>query len=120
MIVMILEKVTAGLRGELTRWLIEPRTGVFIGDVSARVRDRLWEKCNERRRDGGVVQIWSTNTEQHFKIRMAGDTSRELVEVEGLQLIRIPGEFNKADRLGFAGQSASDEPGYTESDSSEK
>ena len=36
MIVMILEKVSVGLRGELSRWLIEPRTGVFVGQVSAR------------------------------------------------------------------------------------
>ncbi len=99
MIVMILEKVTAGLRGELTRWLIEPKTGVFVGQVSARVRDRLWQKCTQRKRGGGVVQIWRSNTEQGFKIRMSGDTSRELIETEGLQLIQIPGENKKASRL---------------------
>lgn len=99
MIVMILEKVSAGLRGELTRWLIEPRSGVFVGHVSTRVRDRLWEKSIKRKQSGGVIQIWNTNNEQHFAIRMAGDTSRKLVEVEGLQLIQIPGEFPKADRL---------------------
>jgi CRISPR-associated protein Cas2 len=90
MIVMILEKVTPGLRGELSRWLIEPKTGVFVGHVSARVRDKLWESCCRARRDGGVIQVWSTNTEQRFAIRAAGNTSRELVEYEGLQLIRVP------------------------------
>lgn len=99
MIVMILEKVSAGLRGELTRWLIEPRSGIFVGHVSARVRDRLWEKSINRKQGGGVIQIWSTNNEQHFTMRTAGDTSRRLIEVEGLQLIQIPGEFHKADRL---------------------
>lgn len=99
MIVMILEKVSAGLRGELTRWLIEPRSGVFVGHVSARVRDRLWEKSVQRKQSGGVIQIWNTNNEQRFAIRMAGDTSRKLVDVEGLQLIQIPGEFQKAGRL---------------------
>ncbi|MGC9346737.1 MAG: type I-E CRISPR-associated endoribonuclease Cas2e [Anaerolineae bacterium] len=90
MIVMILEKVPASVRGELTRWLIEPKTGVFVGHVSARVRDKLWEKCCKSKRLGGVTQIWSTNTEQRFAMRMAGDTTREIVELEGLQLIRIP------------------------------
>ncbi len=99
MIVMILEKVTTGLRGELTRWLIEPHSGIFVGHVSARVREALWDKCIQRKRGGGVIQIWSTNSEQRFAIRMQGDTSRNLVEVEGLQLIKIPGEFPKADRL---------------------
>jgi len=99
MIVMILEKVTTGLRGELTRWLIEPHSGVFVGHVSARVRDALWEKALKRKRSGGVIQIWNTNTEQRFIIRMAGDTKRNLIEVEGLQLVQIPGEFKKATRL---------------------
>jgi len=99
MVVMILESVPPGLRGELTRWLIEPKTGVFVGHISARVRDKLWEKCTISRRTGGVIQIWSTNTEQHFGIRMEGDTSRLLVNEEGLQLIKIPGENKKKSRI---------------------
>jgi CRISPR-associated protein Cas2 len=99
MVVMILEKVPASLRGELTRWMIEPRTGVFIGHLSARVRDLLWEKCCNGSQTGGVVQAWSTNTEQHFALRMAGDTSRLVVDVEGLQLIMVPGESEKAARI---------------------
>lgn len=90
MVIMILEKVPVGVRGELTRWLLEVKTGVFVGHVSARVRDKLWEKCCKARRMGGVTQIWTTNTEQRFQMRMSGETSREIVEMEGLQLIRIP------------------------------
>jgi len=90
MVVMILEKVPPSLRGELTRWLIEPHTGVFVGHVNAMVRDRLWEKSCEKMRAGGVVQIWSTNTEQRFLMRTCGDTTREIVEFDGLQLIRLP------------------------------
>jgi len=90
MIVMLLEKVPVRLRGELTRWLIEPRSGVFVGHVNAMVRERLWEKCCKARGAGGVLQLWTTNTEQHFKMRMAGEPSRRIVELEGLQLIQIP------------------------------
>ena len=90
MIVMVLENVPASLRGELTRWLIEPSPRVFVGHVNAMVRDRLWEKCCKSKRAGGVVQAWSTNTEQRFQIRMAGSTKRSVVDFDGLQLIRIP------------------------------
>ncbi len=90
MLVMILESVPVSLRGELTRWLIEPHAGVFVGQVSAMVRDRLWEKCCKKCKDGGVVQIWSTNTEQRFALRMYGDTTRQLVDFEGLVLIARP------------------------------
>jgi len=95
MVIMILEKVPTSLRGELSRWLIEPRTGVFIGHVSAMVRDRLWEKCSNSAASGGVLQAWSTNTEQRFLMRTAGDTSRQIVELEGLQLIQIPHDLNE-------------------------
>ncbi len=93
MIVMILETVPVSLRGELTRWLIEPHPGIFVGHVSAMVRDRLWDKCCKRlKKGGGVIQLWSTNTEQKFQMRSFGITSREIVNLEGLQLIRIPPE----------------------------
>jgi CRISPR-associated protein Cas2 len=90
MMVMILERVPAGLRGELTRWLIEPHVGVFIGHVSALVRDKLWQKCITSQEAGGVIQAWTTNTEQRFAMRRSGATNRQIVDFEGVQLIRIP------------------------------
>ena len=93
MIVMILEKVPSRLRGELTRWLLEPHTCVYVGHVNAMVRDRLWDKCCKARgTTGGVLQIWSTNTEQRFKMRMHGQTRRKIVNLDGIQLICIPEE----------------------------
>ena len=96
MLVMVLEKVPVSLRGELTRWLIEPKPGVFVGHVSALVRDRLWEKCIRQRGEGGVIQIWSTNTEQKFEIRSWGDTDREMVQFEGVWLVRKRPKNGKA------------------------
>ena len=90
MIVMVLEKVPTSLRGELTRWLVEPHTGVFVGHVNATVRDHLWGKCIKAKRTGGVLQIWSTNNEQRFAMRSIGETQRQVVDFEGLQLIRRP------------------------------
>ena len=88
MLVMVLEKVPASLRGELTRWLIEPKPGVFVGHVTAMVRDRLWEKCVKQRGEGGLIQIWSTNTEQRFDMRSWGETDRSLMNFEGVWLVR--------------------------------
>ena len=90
MLMMVLETVPVGLRGELTRWLIEPHPGVFIGHVSALVRDRLWQKCCAGSKGGGIVQAWSTNNEQRFQMRTFGTTRREMVDFDGLQLIRLP------------------------------
>ena len=90
MTVMILERVPPALRGELTRWLIEPHTGVFVGRASAMVREKLWLRCIQAKNTGGVIQIWSTNTEQRFAMRKAGDTNRRIVDFDGIQLVRVP------------------------------
>lgn len=87
MVIMILEKVPASVRGDLSRWLIKIRTGVYVGHVSARVRDKLWEKCVEKRQAGSIFQAWSTNNEQHFAMRLEGDSSREIIDWEGIQLV---------------------------------
>lgn len=90
--VLILERVSPSLRGEISRWLIEPKAGVFVGKVSATVRDRLWEKCIKSVKTGSVVQIWSMNNEQGFLARMYGDRSRELIDYDGLLLVRYVSE----------------------------
>ena len=90
MMVMILESMPEGVRGELSRWLIEPHAGVFLGHVNAMVRDRLWDLCCESCLEGGIIQMWSANNEQRFNVRVFGDTRRNIVEFEGIQLVRRP------------------------------
>jgi CRISPR-associated protein Cas2 len=87
MVIITLEKVPAALRGELSRWLIEVKSGVYVGHVSAMVRERLWEKCSANRKAGCVFQAWSTNNEQHFSMRLAGENVRQVVDWEGLLLV---------------------------------
>lgn len=88
MLVMILEKVPSSLKGELSRWLIEPKAGVFVGKVSAMVRDKLWEKCLCSYPTGSYIQIWSSNNEQGFSVRSFGERSREVIDMEGITLVK--------------------------------
>lgn len=90
MVVMILERVKPSVRGELSRWLLELKAGVYVGSVSAMVREKLWEKACKSAGDGACMLIWSTNTEQGFKIDFWGDTSRRVYDWEGLQLLTKP------------------------------
>jgi CRISPR-associated protein Cas2 len=88
MVVIVLERVTPALRGELSRWLVEPRAGVFVGSVSSLVRDKLWEEIGGKLRQGAAVLVYTTNNEQGFAIRSTGDRLREIVDLEGLLLMR--------------------------------
>ena len=91
MVVLILEKVPRTLRGELSRWMVEPRTGVFVGQVSAMVRDRLWDLAVKGAKGGGVILLHTSNaSEQGFAVRVQGDTQRDVRDWEGLALVHIP------------------------------
>ena len=90
MVVLILERVPPGLRGELTRWFLEPKAGVFVGRVSAMVRDRLWEKACGQAKEGGCLMIHTSATEQGFQMRSWGRTARSIEDFEGLFLVRMP------------------------------
>jgi CRISPR-associated protein Cas2 len=90
MVVIMLERVSASVHGELTRWLLEPRTGVFVGNVSASVRDLLWKMVCSKMRNGAGMMIHNAQNEQGFAIRYHGDTSRTVEDFDGLLLIRVP------------------------------
>ena len=49
MVVFLMEKVSVSLRGEITRWMLELRPGVFVGNISALVREKLWETICQNR-----------------------------------------------------------------------
>ena len=87
MVVLLVQRVPPGLRGELTRWMLEPRAGVFVGSVSAMVRDRLWERVCRRARGGAAVLIHKTDTEQGFAVKIWGGPGRVPEDFEGLTLI---------------------------------
>jgi len=90
MVVIILERVPSSLRGELTRWMLEPHTGVFVGTISGMVRDKLWEKVCNKSRGGSCIMIHSAQTEQGFSVRIWGSPKRMISDFEGLQLVTIP------------------------------
>lgn len=90
MIVLIVEKVTPSLKGELTRWLLEIKSGVFVGTLSSRVRDLLWKRIEKSLREGSAYLIHPAPTEQGFTIRTLGQTKRSIEDFEGLLLPKKP------------------------------
>ena len=90
MTVLVLARAPAGLRGLLSRWFLEVQANVFVGTVSARVRDKLWEKVVAGHSLGGAVLVYRALNEQGFAIRTIGDLNREIVDMDGMLLVRKP------------------------------
>ncbi|MER5358619.1 type I-E CRISPR-associated endoribonuclease Cas2e [Streptomyces sp. NPDC002785] len=89
MTVIVLTNCPVGLRGFLTRWLLEISAGVFIGNPSARIRDVLWDEVQQYAGQGRALLAHTTNNEQGFTFR-THDHSWHPIDHEGLTLIRRP------------------------------
>ncbi len=87
MLVIVVENVPPRLRGRLAVWLIEIRAGVYIGDLSAKVRDMLWRQVEAGIEEGNAIMAWSTNTESGFDFLTLGKNRRLPVEIDGLKLV---------------------------------
>ncbi|MEU7754279.1 type I-E CRISPR-associated endoribonuclease Cas2e [Micromonospora sp. NPDC049171] len=86
MTVVVLIAVAEGLRGHLTRWMIEVAAGVYVGNPNVRVRNRLWALLADRVGDGQAIMIEPARNEQGWAIRTAGRDRWIPVDLDGLIL----------------------------------
>ena len=91
MVVVVLTACPVGLRGDLTRWLLEIASGVFVGHVTARVRDRLWERITGQIRTGKAIMVYSARNEQHLSFKVHRSDWNP-VDCEGLTLMEKPAD----------------------------
>jgi len=76
MLVIVVENVPHRLRGRLAVWLIEIRAGVYVGDLSAKVREMIWAQIVDGIEEGNAIMTWSTNTESGFDFVTLGKNRR--------------------------------------------
>ncbi|GAA3386313.1 type I-E CRISPR-associated endoribonuclease Cas2e [Streptomyces racemochromogenes] len=86
MTVIVLTQCPIGLRGFLTRWLLEISPGVFIGGPSARVREALWAEVRQYAGNGRALLAYSTDNEQGFAFD-THDHKWNPTDLEGITLI---------------------------------
>ncbi len=94
MTVLIMESAPEKLRGELTRWMLETKPGVFVGSISGLVREKLWKKVCTEIPVIPALLIHSASSEQGFRIEMNGDPHRRVINMEGLQFIKVMDDNN--------------------------
>ena len=96
MMVIVLENSPARLRGRLAIWLLEVRTGVYVGNYSVKVRDMIWENVKVGLEDGNAVMIWDAPNESGFDFITLGKNRRIPVEMDGIKLV----SFMPEDKIG--------------------
>lgn len=89
MLVVVTEAVPPRLRGRLAIWLLEIRAGVYVGDVSKKVREMIWEQVDALAEEGNVAMVWATNTESGFDFQTYGENRRVPIDEDGLRWVRF-------------------------------
>jgi CRISPR-associated protein Cas2 len=86
MLVIVLENAPPRLRGHLTRLFLEIRAGVYIGDYSVRVREKIWTVIQHEIGEGNAVIVWSSPNDIGFDFDTCGQNRRLPVELDGIKL----------------------------------
>lgn len=95
MTVIAMDSAPESVRGELTRWFLELKPGVFVGKVNSRIRELLWERICKTDTAAGAVMVFSAPNEQGFELKVSGDPRRKVSDFEGVQLITISEESHR-------------------------
>lgn len=77
------------LRGDLSKWLCEINTGVYVGNVSGRVRDALWNRVCQNLKNGQATMVFNAAGEQKMDFR-THNTVWKAVDFDGIKLMRRP------------------------------
>ncbi|CAI2621237.1 type I-E CRISPR-associated endoribonuclease Cas2e [Apilactobacillus kunkeei] len=93
MTVVTLTKVPLSLRGDLTKWMQEIATGVYVGNLNSKVRGKLWERITQNVKKGQATISYHTNNELGYSCETY-HTFRKIVDCEGIPLVQIPKSDN--------------------------
>ena len=88
-VVIAMDNAPESIRGELTKWFLELKPGVFVGNVNARIREKLWERVCMTHLADGAVMVFSSKNEQGFSMKLSGAPKRSVVDLDGIQLVKI-------------------------------
>lgn len=89
MVVLNVTNCPMSLRGDLSKWFSEVNTGVYIGKMSGKVRDELWERVCNYIGTGQATMVYSANNEQGYVFRVY-NTSWTPIDYDGITLMRHP------------------------------
>lgn len=96
--VITLKRSTPSLRGDLTKWMQEIATGVYIGNFNTRVREKLWSRVIETVGDGEATMSFAYRNEIGYQF-VTWNTRRENIDCDGIPLVLLPVEQKESKKV---------------------
>lgn len=91
MTVITLTKVPPSLRGDLTKWMQEIATGVYVGNFNSAIREKLWQRVKDNLKTGEATLSYSCRNEIGYDFEI-GHSGRERIDYDGIPLVFIKKE----------------------------
>ena len=95
--VITLSKVPNSLRGDLSKWLQEVATGVYVGNLNTKVREKLWERVKDNLKDGEATISYYHRNEIGYNFETINGI-REVIDLEGLPLVLVKKEEKEREK----------------------
>jgi CRISPR-associated protein Cas2 len=87
-LVVVANKLPPAVRGRMKLWFVEARANIFVSgvkdSVATTVIEYLYKYCPV---SSGLIIFRSISKPPGYEIRSIGSTTKQLIEISGLQLI---------------------------------
>lgn len=94
MVIIILTNSPQRTRGYTSRYLLEITPTVYVGDIDAKTREKIWEYIRGNTgKTGTAVLCYTTNSSQGYSIKIQDNnplTKNQKIQIDGIDVILKP------------------------------
>lgn len=102
--VITIKKSPPSLRGDLTKWMQEISTGVYVGNFNTKIREKLRERVVESVGSGEATMTYAYRNEIGYRFE-THNSNKIPIDFDGIPLVftsNNPKESKKENKLGFS------------------
>lgn len=102
--VITLKNSPPSLRGDLTKWMQEISTGVYVGNFNTKIREKLRDRVVESVGSGEATMTYAARNEIGYKFE-THNSNKISIDYDGIPLVFTPTnpkESKKENKLGFS------------------
>lgn len=91
--VITLKKTPAFLKGDLTKWMQEISTGVYVGNFNSKVREKLWQRVIENVKEGEATICYACRNEIGYEFK-TNSKEISIADFDGIPLVMVDHKEN--------------------------
>lgn len=98
--VITVKNAPMSLKGDLTKWMQEIATGVYIGNFNSRVREKLWLRVKEKIGRGEATLSYYYRNEMGYDFDTI-NTAQQLIDYDGIPLVVLENKDNDSSNITY-------------------